>query len=40
MDFTFTIKFPDDGRYGVKFQNSTWNGVIGELMRGVSCTAT
>ncbi|KAG1656809.1 Ionotropic receptor 25a [Nymphon striatum] len=34
MKFSYTIKFPDDGKYGVKFKNGTWNGAIGELMRG------
>ncbi|CAM1321855.1 Uncharacterised protein g7909 [Pycnogonum litorale] len=34
MHFDFTVKFPADGLYGVKSKNGTWDGVIGELMRG------
>ena len=32
---TYDIKFVKDGGYGAMSENGTWNGMIGELLRGV-----
>ena len=37
LKFNFTFKWVDDGNYGSKKEDSNeWNGMIGELMDGVS----
>ena len=37
LKFNFTFKWVDDGNYGSKKEESNeWNGMIGELMDGVS----
>ena len=37
LKFNFTFKWVDDGNYGSKKEDSNeWNGMIGELMSGVS----
>ena len=35
VGFEFHIKLVADNTYGVKLENSTWNGMIGELLRKV-----
>lgn len=32
----YRIKLVEDGIYGVDIGNNTWNGIIGELINGVS----
>jgi len=32
---TFDIKLVKDGKYGSRERNGSWNGMIGELVRGV-----
>ena len=36
LGFTYTIHIVRDGQYGADIGNSTWNGMIGEILRGVS----
>ncbi|XP_063592145.1 probable glutamate receptor [Penaeus indicus] len=33
LNFTYTITKPPDGRWGGKFPNGTWNGLIGATIR-------
>ena len=33
---TYEIKFVKDGAYGAMDADGTWNGMIGELLRGVN----
>lgn len=40
LNFEFHIQFVKDGTYGKKLENGTWNGMVGELIRHVSTTAT
>ena len=35
LNFTFEIHHGQDGYYGVKTENGTWNGMIGELVNEV-----
>ncbi len=40
LGFTYTLQLVADGNYGSKVKvNGTnqWNGIVGELMRGVRC---
>ena len=34
-DCNFSLKLVKDGKYGVQGSNMEWNGMIGELLRGV-----
>lgn len=35
-NFTYTLKLVNDSQYGMFDNNTrTWNGLIGELLRGV-----
>jgi len=34
LRFNYTINIVRDGRYGKEDENGTWNGMIGEVMRG------
>ena len=34
MNFTFKITTPDDGQWGVKRENGSWTGMIGEIADG------
>ena len=36
VDFEYQIVPVKDGKYGGVDQNGTWNGMVGELIRGVS----
>lgn len=36
MNFEFEFVFPEDGKYGAKEKNGSWNGMVGDLTRGVS----
>lgn len=36
VNFTYEICLVKDGKYGAKNDNDTWNGMVGELTRGVS----
>lgn len=38
VDFEYQIVPVKDGKYGGVDQNGTWNGMVGELIRGVSET--
>lgn len=40
LKFNYTLCIAGDGTYGKKLENGTWNGVIGELTRGVSTSHT
>ena len=33
LNFTYTIREPEDKKYGTKLPNGSWNGIIGELQR-------
>ena len=33
LNFTYTIREPEDKKYGTKLENGSWNGIIGELHR-------
>ena len=35
-DIEYEISFVKDGAYGAQSEDGTWNGMIGELLRGVS----
>lgn len=35
LDFNFEIYLVHDGNFGTKMQNGQWNGMIGELLKGV-----
>ena len=35
VGFSYDIRLVADARYGDKNSDGTWNGMIGELMRGV-----
>ncbi|CAL1535038.1 unnamed protein product [Lymnaea stagnalis] len=34
LKFDYSIKLVDDGNYGTRLQNGSWNGMIGELLTG------
>ncbi|CAH8560854.1 unnamed protein product [Schistosoma haematobium] len=34
LQFRYRLFLPPDGEYGVKITNTTWNGMIGELLAG------
>ena len=34
-DCNFTLKLVKDGKYGVRGRHLEWNGMIGEVLRGV-----
>jgi len=34
-DCNFTLKLVQDGKYGVQGRGNVWNGMIGEVVRGV-----
>jgi len=36
LDFDYEISLVRDGKYGRRLADGTWNGMIGELLRGVS----
>ena len=36
IGFDYVIKVVGDDKYGNREENGTWNGMIGELLRGVS----
>ncbi|XP_076118201.1 glutamate receptor-like [Mytilus galloprovincialis] len=36
LKFNYTLCIAGDGTYGKKLENGTWNGVIGELTRGIA----
>ena len=36
LGFDYVIRLAQDGKYGEADLNSNWNGMIGELLRGVS----
>lgn len=36
IGFNYTINLVKDSRYGVRLENATWNGIVGELIRRVS----
>ena len=36
LNLSYEIRLVKDGRYGAKNADGTWNGMIGELLRGVS----
>ncbi|KAG7160957.1 Ionotropic receptor 25a-like 3, partial [Homarus americanus] len=36
MKFDFELKFPDDGQYGARQKNGSWNGLVGDLSNGVT----
>ena len=35
VGFTYRIHVVEDGRYGSKRENGTWDGLVGELVDGV-----
>ena len=36
VNIDYKIQLVKDNTYGKRFPNGTWNGMIGELVRGVS----
>nr|XP_045609615.1 ionotropic receptor 25a-like [Procambarus clarkii] len=36
MNFDYEFKFPEDGQYGVRQNNGSWNGLVGDLSNGVT----
>ena len=40
LDFKFKIHLVRDGKFGSKMDNGTWNGMIGELLSGVTTLCT
>lgn len=36
MNFDYEFSKPQNGRYGEKMKNGKWNGLVGDLARGVS----
>lgn len=36
LDFKYSLKLVKDGRYGGLDSSGNWNGMIGEIIRGVS----
>ncbi|XP_050716691.1 ionotropic receptor 25a-like isoform X2 [Eriocheir sinensis] len=36
MKFDYDFVFPEDGQYGVRQQNGSWNGLVGDLSNGVT----
>lgn len=36
LDFKYDIKLVKDSRYGTTDDSGNWNGMIGEVVRGVS----
>ncbi|CAH8551844.1 unnamed protein product [Schistosoma rodhaini] len=34
LEFRYRLFLPPDGEYGVKITNTTWNGMVGELLAG------
>lgn len=36
LGFKYNLKVVKDGRYGAKDSSGNWNGMIGEVIRGVS----
>ena len=37
VGFNYRISIVQDGRYGFRKSDGTWNGMIGQLMRKVRC---
>ncbi len=37
IGFNFTVKIVDDRKYGRRMENGEWDGMIRELIDGVSC---
>ena len=37
VGFDYDIHLVYDGKYGTKQADGSWNGMIGELLSGVSC---
>ena len=37
VNFDYRIELVKDNAYGQKFENNTWNGMIGEIIREVIC---
>lgn len=35
VGFDYALQLVKDGKYGVKMQDGTWNGMVGELTRRV-----
>ena len=35
LNFTYEVRIPDDKKYGT-FENGTWNGLMKEIIDGVS----
>ena len=35
VNFKYSIKLVPDQKYGSKLDNGTWNGMVGELAKGV-----
>ena len=35
VDFKYTLKLVDDGKYGAKLEDGSWNGMVGELTERV-----
>ena len=38
VKFKYVLKIVEDGKYGARSENGTWNGMVGELTAGVSCS--
>lgn len=38
LDFKYDVHLVKDGRYGQNDDSGNWNGMIGEVVRGVSIT--
>ena len=36
INVDYKIELVKDGRYGAKNENGSWDGMVGELVRGVS----
>lgn len=35
MKFDYDFVFPEDGQYGARQKNGSWNGLVGDLSNGV-----
>ena len=35
MNFDYDIVIPKNGEFGSKLQNGEWNGLVGDLAKGV-----
>ena len=36
LGFTYDIKVVHDGQFGILMENGEWNGIMGEVISGVS----